>query len=161
MTIDALAKDILAYFNTNPETRLGALGVAHNLRLDLTATEKALTHLNKMGDLRYCHLKKIYTLPGAISLETAEEISAAANEINTGRAGSPMKIGDTAVAPAPSATARNQPVRIRRKPYSPFCTEGYKINGDNVTIFLDRRNNARSVTLSAAQLQHILDGVQP
>lgn len=202
MTINDLAKLILNHFLQNPDVRLGVIGVSHNLRLDVTATETALKYLNNVGDLRYCPLSKTYMLPEATP-EQEIEIKTKADE----RTPSPLEaqerilnffrkhpqhvisaaslakfirikpdavrrgldaLSDEGVLvylPAMSryTLAKNAkpPVTAKRKPYSITGTAGFKVSGDNVTIFLDRRNNAKSVTLSAAQLQHILDGVQP
>ena len=45
----------------------------------------------------------------------------------------------------------------RRKPYTPISTTGFKKSTGKVTIFLERRNNAKSITFTANQLQIMLE----
>ena len=45
----------------------------------------------------------------------------------------------------------------RRKPYTPISTTGFKKSTDKVTIFLERRNSAKSITFTANQLQMMLE----
>ena len=60
----------------------------------------------------------------------------------------------TSISPAEKAKLA---AKDRRKPYTPISTTGFKKSTDKVTIFLERRNNAKSITFTANQLQMMLE----
>ncbi len=49
---------------------------------------------------------------------------------------------------------------LKRKPFTPNPTKGYEVKGDKVRIFLDRRNNAKSLTLSADDLEELVNAIK-
>lgn len=63
-------------------------------------------------------------------------------------------------APALAAN-RAQPAVPRRKPFSPSQLTGYHAKGNGtVTLFLDRRLSAKSITFTAQQLRKMADDAE-
>lgn len=48
----------------------------------------------------------------------------------------------------------------KRKMFAPIALTGFQIKGENVRIFLNKRNNAQSITLSVNDLKDLLKSVQ-
>ena len=65
--------------------------------------------------------------------------------------------GEIASEPKPAKPA---PKKEGRKMRSPTQITGYHIKGENVRIFLDKRHNAQSITLSVNDLKYLLKSVQ-
>lgn len=54
---------------------------------------------------------------------------------------------------------QDKPVVPKRKPYSPNTVKGFHAKNGNITVFLDRINHAKSITLSQSDLQMLLNAV--
>lgn len=72
-----------------------------------------------------------------------------------------MKLEQGEIMPAQITNTddKSQP-KVRKKPFTPNLTKGYEIKDNSVRIFLDRRNNAKSITLTIDDLQELLNAVR-
>lgn len=96
----------------------------------------------------WCHADKVFEAPADIP----------AAEPKPAKAAAPAKPA-TKIRKAPQSAKkepqREQPNRDMKNPFSITGLTGYRADGGKVTLFLDRKLSARSVTLPADKLQQL------
>ncbi len=127
--VEKLKIDVLVFIKKNPKVTRSE--ISQGLRINMAAVEKATATLYDENRLIFEQINKTFTIHPDydwVDLVSEEDIGE-----------KPLK-----------------PILQRRKPYTPNKMQGFKSQNGKVTVFLERRCQAKSVTFNKEQLLNML-----
>lgn len=119
----------------------------------LTDNPKGLTidEINQESGLAISIIQTVLELIKDQIVYDEVENSYAIAQLATTPANEPTKAGET---------EQVQEIKPKRTMFSPTALTGFQIKGENIRIFLDKRHNAQSITLSVNDLKDLLKSVK-